>query len=118
MRMTWKEIGLVVATVLLNAVLLAQLVSGPRGQISAAFAQPYQDGEKCMTDGVCASGHCTDGVCCNVACDLAGQSCVVPGFVGSCISPAQSPVLSLPFQWIAAGLVALIAVFRLRRRLY
>jgi hypothetical protein len=114
----WKEIGLVAATVLLNALLLAQLVGGPRGQLATAFAVQYENGESCTGGSECISGFCVDRVCCNSACDAAGQSCTVPGSVGACISPAQSPVMSLPFQWVAAGLVALITILRLRRRLH
>jgi len=113
----WKQILLVVTAVLLNAALLAQAVGGPSVRISQAFAQPYANGETCNSPSECTSGFCADGVCCNLACNGPGQNCAVPGSAGTCIREAQSPVLSLPFQWVAAGLVALITGLRLRRRL-
>lgn len=110
----WTDIGLVVAAVLLNAAALTQLVSGPiLGESASAFAQPYELGDPCIDPGQCTSGFCVDGVCCPNACDGPGQSCGT----GACISEAQAPVMSMPFQWLAAGLVALITAFRLRRRL-
>ena len=110
-----KEVGFVAAVVLLNAAVLMQIVGSPADRF--AFAQPYEDGVACITPSECTSGFCTDGVCCNQQCTGPGQSCDVPGQAGTCVSPHQSPVLSLPLQWIAAGLVALIAALRLRRRL-
>ena len=68
----WKEIGLVAVAVLLNALLLSQLVAGPRGSSAIAFAQPYQDGDPCNTPSQCASGFCTDGVCCDTLCNGPG----------------------------------------------
>lgn len=113
----WKEIGLVAAAVLLNAALLTQLVSGPNtGRVATAFAQPYDLGLPCTDPGECDSGFCVTGVCCISACDQPGQVCDAVGSPGFCVSPAQAPVMSVPFQWIAAGLVALISIFRLRRR--
>lgn len=114
----WKDIGLLVTAVVLNGGLLVQLVAGSiPSPMSVAFAQPYNDGQPCTSPGQCDSGFCTDGVCCNVECEEAGQSCTVPGRVGTCVSSAESPVMALPFQWVTAGLVALIAALRLRRRL-
>ena len=110
----WSEIGLVAAAVLLNAAVLTQTVSGPsldRG--ATAFAQSYDLGQACTDPGECASTFCVDGVCCASACDAQGQACNPQGL---CVSEAQAPVMSLPFQWLAAGLVALITMFRLRRR--
>jgi len=109
------DFGLVAVAVLLNAFALAGLVSGPSlDQSAAAFAQPYDDGQSCTMDGECSSTFCVDGVCCASACDGEGQVC---NSQGVCLSPAQAPVMSLPFQWLAAGLVALISAFRIRRRL-
>lgn len=113
----WKQVWWVAAAILLNAALLAQTVGGPSVRASRAFAQPYQDGDPCNSPSQCTSHFCADGVCCNTACVGSGQSCAVPGSVGTCIRQAQSPVLSLPLQWVTAGLVALIAALRLRRRL-
>lgn len=112
----WKDIGLVALAVVLNGALLVQLVGGSMPSLmSVAFAQPYADGLPCTDPGECDSGFCTDGVCCNSECE--DGDCAIPGRVGMCVTAAQSPVLALPFQWVAAGLVALIAVLRVRRRL-
>lgn len=112
----WKQILLVVAAILFNAVLLAQTVGGSSFRVSQAFAVPYSDGDPCSSPSQCSSGFCSSGVCCNLACNGPGQNCAVPGSEGTCIREAQSPVLSLPFKAVAAGLAALIAGLRLRRR--
>lgn len=110
----WTDIALVAAAVLLNAAVLTQMVSGPTmDQSSAAFAQPYENGQACVDPGQCSSTFCVDGVCCASACDGEGQVCNPAGI---CVSPAAAPAMSLPFQWLAAGLVALISAFRIRRR--
>jgi hypothetical protein len=41
-------------------------------------------GTMCDKDAQCASGHCTDGVCCNVACNGTCESCAVKGQEGTC----------------------------------
>lgn len=113
----WKEIALVVVAVVFNAVLLTQLVSGTDSQrVSAAFAQPYEDGQTCVDPADCISGNCVDDVCCDTACNQPNQSCNQPGNVGTCVGTAAAPALSFPLQWFAAGLVSLIAILRLRRR--
>ena len=38
----------------------------------------------CNADGECASKHCSDGVCCNVACTGPCVSCAQPGRLGTC----------------------------------
>ena len=42
------------------------------------------DGETCGTSTECASGHCSDSVCCDHACDGICESCIVKGSKGSC----------------------------------
>jgi hypothetical protein len=112
----WKEIGLVAAVVIFNAAALTQLVSGTGGQLPTAFAQPYNDGLPCIDNADCISGNCVDDVCCNTVCNLPGQTCDMEGSVGTCLGTAPAPVLAFPIQWFAAGLVAFVALFRLRRR--
>ena len=41
-------------------------------------------GARCDKDGDCASGFCTDGVCCNVACGGPCLSCALPNREGTC----------------------------------
>jgi MYXO-CTERM domain-containing protein len=45
-------------------------------------AQPL--GSACLTDRVCATNHCSDGVCCDLACSGPCDSCVLTGLVGHC----------------------------------
>jgi len=42
------------------------------------------NGAACGNNGVCSTGHCEDGVCCNMACSGSCKSCKVPGSVGTC----------------------------------
>jgi hypothetical protein len=41
-------------------------------------------GLRCAQDWDCASGYCTDGVCCDAACDGVCQSCAQTGKIGFC----------------------------------
>ena len=41
-------------------------------------------GSPCATSAECSMGTCSGGVCCNMACDGACQSCVLPGRAGMC----------------------------------
>ena len=48
--------------------------------------------EACGANEECASGFCTDGVCCDTACTGACVSCALPGLVGTCSpTPAGGP---------------------------
>jgi hypothetical protein len=42
-------------------------------------------GEACKNDDGCISGHCADGVCCNIACQGACVACNLPGRLGTCM---------------------------------
>jgi hypothetical protein len=46
---------------------------------------------RCTKGAECATGHCVDGVCCDVACDQACFSCVLPSAPGKC-SPEPAGV--------------------------
>jgi hypothetical protein len=43
-------------------------------------------GDPCANNAGCVSSQCTDGVCCDIACVGACQSCNLPGSVGACAS--------------------------------
>jgi outer membrane protein OmpA-like peptidoglycan-associated protein len=40
----------------------------------------------------CGSGHCTDGVCCDLACNGQCEACNVDGHVGECVAVSGAPV--------------------------
>jgi hypothetical protein len=46
-------------------------------------------GSLCARSEDCGSGHCTDGVCCDTACDGACESCALTGKLGVC-APVES----------------------------
>jgi hypothetical protein len=49
-------------------------------------------GSPCSTGGVCDSGHCVDGVCCESVCDGLCETCALPGLEGRCVNiPAGQP---------------------------
>lgn len=48
------------------------------------YADAVTSGGACTTGAQCTSGFCADGVCCNSACNLACESCVEAGSVGTC----------------------------------
>ena len=74
------------------------------------------DGEPCSDGNQCASGFCTDGVCCNEACDAAGASCNQARFVGVCLAPSGAPALSPVGLALGLMLLAGLAALRLSRR--
>ena len=48
-------------------------------------------GEPCGADAECATGFCTDGVCCDARCDGTCEACDVGGDVGSCRALEGAP---------------------------
>ena len=57
------------------------------------------NGFECTIDSDCASGYCSDGTCCNVACNGACLSCNQTGSVGRCrFVPAGLPDPTCPAQ--------------------
>lgn len=47
------------------------------------------NGAACASDGVCASGHCADQVCCNTACTDACRTCKQTATLGQCVPIAE-----------------------------
>jgi hypothetical protein len=47
------------------------------------------NGAPCTQGSECTTNVCADGVCCNVACGAACQTCALPGAIGTC-SPVPS----------------------------
>jgi hypothetical protein len=60
---------------------------------------------------------CTDGVCCDTACDQALEACDLPGREGTC-SPegAAVPAASHTGLFLLAGALAAFGIFALVRR--
>ena len=81
---------------------------------------PQPDGAPCTLDGQCISGSCSDGVCCNEACDSPIDRCNLPDTLGSCVAlPAPAPAMSPTM--LLAGVAVLLgsgfaALWRRRRR--
>ncbi|HXJ18822.1 MAG TPA: hypothetical protein VMT03_01210, partial [Polyangia bacterium] len=67
----------------------AMCQSGGACDFSDASCGQAQNGQPCTKDSGCTSGHCTDGVCCNSACNGACTSCNSPGRVGVCFPIAD-----------------------------
>jgi hypothetical protein len=75
------------------------------------------NGADCTDPSQCASTFCVTGVCCNTACNQAGQSCVNAGSVGTCsTAAAAAPVASSWGLAAGAALLAAVGVLALRRR--
>jgi hypothetical protein len=58
----------------------------------ASCALKKDNGAGCGRDGECSSGHCTEGVCCNVGACPQCQSCKVPLNEGACTNVAPHTV--------------------------
>ena len=60
-------------------------------QSACTAARP--SGVACASDGQCQSGHCTDGICCNLTCTDQCEACDLSGHLGTCspIPAADTP---------------------------
>ena len=56
---------------------------------NGACSSLLPNGTACTINGECQSGACTDGVCCNSACNGTCQACNLAGSVGACTSIAS-----------------------------
>ena len=89
---------------------------------ATATATPTQtrvpQGGDCVDASQCDPGlFCSDTVCCDTACLGAGQSCDVPGEVGTCVTePAGAPAASGSGLAIIVALLIATAFFALRAR--
>ena len=54
------------------------------GTVCAGGRCRLPDGLACAEDAQCASGFCTDGVCCDARCDRTCESCALAGRAGRC----------------------------------
>jgi hypothetical protein len=114
---SWKDIGTAVAFLFVNTFLLIQLLGTIDGQQRwMAFAQPYGLGDPCLTGPQCASTFCVQGVCCNDICSAPGQSCTLPGSIGTCTNQSPAPVMSPWALMLTIGILSLLAWRRLRVR--
>lgn len=61
-----------------------------------------EPGSPCTRAGQCGSGFCTDGVCCNMACEGTCLACNLEGSVGSCtpVPDGRDPESECPVQAI------------------
>ena len=68
----------------------ADCVAPSRYCQASACTAARPPGVTCGSDGDCQSGHCVDGICCDLGCTGQCQACDVSGHVGSCWPiPAQ-----------------------------
>ncbi|HSP99387.1 MAG TPA: PEP-CTERM sorting domain-containing protein [Candidatus Dormibacteraeota bacterium] len=75
------------------------------------------DGTACGTGAECVSRFCTDGVCCNTACDGLAEQCDLAGQSGTCVSlAAPAPALTLDGLCVGSALLVGIAAIAWRRR--
>lgn len=65
-------------------------------------------GQVCGADDECSSGHCTDGVCCDEACDGVCAACDVPHSIGRCtpIPATTDPQRECPGNAVCDGVGA------------
>ena len=78
---------------------------------------PQPNGSTCTAPGQCASTFCTDGVCCDIACDQPLEQCNLAGHAGTCTSTAAAaPALTPRTLLLAVLVLGGLAAFALRRR--
>lgn len=114
---SWKDVGIAVAALLLNAVIVLHLlgVGGAQSSLALPFV-PYPDGQTCVQNSECASTFCTDGVCCHTICNDPFQTCNQAGFVGTCTRRQTAPAVSWQVQLVMVGLLFVLAWRRLSTR--
>ena len=97
--------------------LLAAPVSASLSGVPCDLSIP--NGFACAASDQCVSGNCTDGVCCETACDQPLQQCNLPGQVGTCARTAATAEAApgMTFNGLLAATAALagIAAFAPRR---
>ncbi len=60
--------------------------TAPPAEVGPGPATQLPLGQACTTASACASGFCSDGVCCNTACGAQCTACALPGLVGTCVN--------------------------------
>ena len=73
-------------------------------------------GASCMSSTQCQSGFCTEGLCCDRACDQPGELCNLRGQEGTCTTPGASPAPAASGPGYVIALLALGAVAALQLR--
>jgi parallel beta-helix repeat protein len=77
---------------------------------------PRANGLPCGSAAECASSHCVDGVCCDTACDGAGEQCNLPPQIGTCRPvAAPAPALSLLGGMVLGVVLLAFGIRRLGR---
>ncbi|MEO6952709.1 MAG: hypothetical protein ABI321_12935 [Polyangia bacterium] len=66
---------------------VVSLLGGDAGTNDASAG--LSNGDTCATGPECSSGHCTDNVCCDTACDGVCESCIVTNNKGTCSAVPQ-----------------------------
>jgi uncharacterized repeat protein (TIGR01451 family) len=71
--------------------------SGHYCDLGSGDCQPLvTQGGSCNADVQCVSGHCVDGVCCDMACDGQCEACNLTGSEGTCSARTGDPVGARP----------------------
>lgn len=81
---------------------------------------PQPDGAPCTLDSQCVSASCSDGVCCDEACDSPIDRCNLPDTLGICVAfPAPAPAASPAALFAGVAILlfsGLAALWRRKRR--
>lgn len=110
--------GILFVVVVGNGILTSRMGGQTYGRFTwEAYAQAYAPtptpspsptptpvgvGDPCTVPSDCATGFCVDRVCCDTACQAAGQRCDVASDPGHCQTRPVAVPLTLPYAAILA----------------